>query len=81
MISGLNEHLQQELEYTLLKPDCHSWWISKMQYGREDNLEERYAIKLCFKLGKYATEMYGMFQITASKKVLKRDFFFRFHLV
>ena len=28
-ISGLNEQLQQELEYTLLKPDCHSWWISK----------------------------------------------------
>ena len=24
MISGLNEQLQQELEYTLLKPDCHS---------------------------------------------------------
>ena len=41
MISGLNEHLQQELEYTLLKPDCHSWWISKMQSGREDILEER----------------------------------------
>ena len=30
-ISGSNEQLQQELEYTLLKPDCHSWWISKMQ--------------------------------------------------
>ena len=25
MISGSNEKLQQELEYTLLKPDCHSW--------------------------------------------------------
>ena len=24
-ISGLNEKLQQELEYTLLKPDCHRW--------------------------------------------------------
>ena len=24
MISGSNEQLQQELEYTLLKPDCHS---------------------------------------------------------
>ena len=23
-ISGSNEQLQQELEYTLLKPDCHS---------------------------------------------------------
>ena len=25
MISGSNELLQQELEYALLKPDCHSW--------------------------------------------------------
>ena len=58
-ISGSNEQLQQQLEYTLLKLDCHSWWISKMQSGRE---EERYAIKLCFKLGKNATETYGMLQ-------------------
>ena len=47
MISGWNEQLQQELEYTLLNPDCHSWWISKMQSGREDTLEEQYAIKFC----------------------------------
>ena len=40
MISGSNEQLEQELEYTLLKPDCHSWWISKMLPGREDTLEE-----------------------------------------
>ena len=33
IISGLNEQLQHELEYTLLKPDCHSWRISKMQSG------------------------------------------------
>ena len=31
MISGSNEQLQQQLEYTLIKADCHSWWISKMQ--------------------------------------------------
>ena len=49
MISGSNEQLQQQLEYTPLKPDCHSWWISKMQ---SDTLEERYAIRLFFKLGK-----------------------------
>ena len=61
MIPGSNEQLQQQLEYTLLKPDCHSWWISKMQ---SDTLEERYAIKLCFKLEKNgATKTYGMFQI------------------
>ena len=52
MISGSNEQLQQELEYILLKPDCHSWWISKMQSGHENTLEEWYAIKFCFKLGK-----------------------------
>ena len=49
MISASNEQLQKEFEYTLLKPDCHSWWISKMQ---SDTLEERYAIKYmeCFRL-------------------------------
>ena len=46
MISDSNEQLKQQLEYTLLKPDCHSQRISKMQSGREDTLEERYAIKL-----------------------------------
>ena len=52
MISGSNEQIQQQMEYTLLKPDCHSWWISKMQSGRKDTLEEGYAIKFCFKLEK-----------------------------
>ena len=37
MISGSNEQLHQELEYILLKPDYHSWWISKIQ---SDTLEE-----------------------------------------
>ena len=41
--------LKQQLEYTLLKPGCHSCWISKMQ---SDSLEERHAIKFCFKLQK-----------------------------
>ena len=62
MISGSNEQLQQQLECTLLKSDCHSSWISKMQSRREDTLEEKYAIKFCFKLGKNATETYGMLQ-------------------
>ena len=44
MISALNKQLQQQLEYTLLKPDYHSWWISKKQSGRENTLEEWYAI-------------------------------------
>ena len=51
-ISGSNEQLQQELEYTLLKPDCQNWWILKMLSVPEDTLWERYAIKFCFKLGK-----------------------------
>ena len=45
MISGSNEQLQQELGYTLLKPDCHSWWISKMQSGREDTRR-----MICYKI-------------------------------
>ena len=59
MVSGSNELRQQQLEYTLLKSDCLSWWISKMQSGCEDTLDERYAIELCLKLGKNATETYG----------------------
>ena len=43
----------------LLKPDCHGWWILKMQ---SNTLEERYALKFCFKLGKNTTETYGMLQ-------------------
>ena len=71
MISGSNEQLQQQLEYTLLKPDCRSWWISKMQSGHEDTLEE-YAIKLCFKLGKNATETYGMLQTAFRASCMNR---------
>ena len=63
MISGSNEQLQQQLEYTLLKPDCHSWWISKMQSGHEDTLEERYAIKFCFKLGKMPQKCLECFRL------------------
>ena len=57
-----NEQLQQQLEYTLIKLDCHGWGISKMQSGHEAILEERYTIQFCFKLGKNATETYAMFQ-------------------
>ncbi len=70
MISGSNEQLQQQLEYTLLKPNCPSWWISKMQ---SDTLEEWYAIKCCFKLGKNAaTEMYGILQTTLGPSCMNR---------
>ena len=76
MISGWSEELQQELEYTLLKPDCHSWSISKMQ---SDTLEEQYTIKFCFKLGKYATEMYGMFQTAFRPSCVNRASVFEGH--
>ena len=69
MISGSNEQPRQELEYTLLKPDCHGWWISKML---SDTLEERYAVKLCFKLGKNATETYGMLQTAFGASCINR---------
>ena len=76
MISGSNEQLQQQLEYTLLKPDCHSWWISKMQPGCEDTLEERYAIKFCFKLWKNA---YGMLQTAFGASCMNRTSVFEWH--
>ena len=72
MMLGSNEQLQQELEYTLKNPDCHSWWISKMQSGHGDNFEERCAIKLWFKLGKNATETYGMLQTAFRPSCMNR---------
>ena len=79
MISGSNEQLQQELKYTLLKPDCHTWWISKMQSGRHDTLEERYVIKFCFKLGKNVTETYGMLQTAFRPSCMNRASVFERH--
>ena len=76
MISGSNEQLQQELEYTLLKPDFHSWWISKMQ---SDTLEEQYAIKFCFKLGKNATETYGILQTAFGASCMNWASVFEWH--
>ena len=64
------------MEYTLLKPDCHWRWSSKMQWG---HLEERYAIKLCFKLGKNATETYGMLQIAFGPSRMNRVSVFEWH--
>ena len=60
MSSASNVQLQQQLEYTLVKPDCHCWWISKMQ---SDTLEERYAIKFCFKLGKKSQKRMKYFRL------------------
>ena len=79
MISGSNEQLQQQLEYTPIKPGCHNWWISKMQSGRKDTLEERYAIKFCFKHGKNATETYRMLQTAFRASCMNRAWVFEWH--
>ena len=75
MISASNEQLQQQLEYTLLKPDCHSWWISKMESERK----EWYAIKFCFELGKNATETYGMLQTAFGAYCMNRASVFEWY--
>ena len=64
------------MEYTLLKPDCHSWWISKMQSGRE---EGRYAIRFYSKLGKNATETYGMLQTAFQPSCMNQASVFEWH--
>ena len=79
MISGSNEQLQQQLEYTLLNPDCHCWSISKMQSGREYTLEEQYAIKFCFKLGKNATETYWKLQTAFGASCMNQASVFEWH--
>ena len=50
-----------------------------MQSGREDTLEERYAIKFCFKLGKNATETYGMLQTAFRPSCMNRTSVFEWH--
>ena len=50
-----------------------------MQSGREDTLEERYAIKFCFKLGKNATENYGMLQTAFGASCMNRASIFEWH--
>ena len=76
MISGSNKQLQQQLKYTLLKPDCHSWWISKMQF---DIFDERYTLKFCFKLGKNTTETHGMLQTAFRRSCTNRASVFEWH--
>ena len=51
-----------------------------MQSGSEDTLEERYAIKFCFKLGKNdATETYGMLQTAFRLSCMNRASVFEWH--
>ena len=77
MILGSNQQLQQQLEYTLLKPDYHSWSISKMQ---SDTLEERYAIKFCLKHEKNdARETYELLQTAFGASDMNRASVFEWH--
>ena len=47
---------------------------------QSDTLEERYAIKLCFKLGKNdATETYGMLQTSFQPSCMNRASVFEWH--
>ena len=50
-----------------------------MQSGREDTLEERYAIKFRFELGKNATETYGMLQTAFGDSRINRAPVFEWH--
>ena len=50
-----------------------------MHSGREDTLEERYAIKFQFKLGKNATETYGMLQNAFGPCCMNRASVFEWH--
>ena len=50
-----------------------------MRSGCEETLEERYAIKVCFKLGKNATETYGMLQTAFGASCRNRASVFEWH--
>ena len=50
-----------------------------MQYVPEDTLEEGYAIKFCFKLGKNATETYGILQTAFRSSCMNRASVFGWH--
>ena len=50
-----------------------------MQSGHGVTLEERYAIKLCFKLGKNTTETYGMLQTAFRPSCVNRASVFEWH--
>ena len=46
---------------------------------QSDTLEEQYAIKFCFKLGKNATEMYGMLQTVFRSSCMNQASVFEWH--
>ena len=50
-----------------------------MQSGREDTIEERHAIKFCFKLEKNARETYEMLQTAFGLHCMNRTSVFELH--
>ena len=50
-----------------------------MQSGRDDTLEERYAITFCFKLEKNAAETYGMLQTAFGASCMNQASVFEWH--
>ena len=46
---------------------------------QSDTLEEQYAIKFCFKVGKNATETYGMLQTAFQPSCMNRASVFEWH--
>ena len=50
-----------------------------MQSGREDILEEQYAIKFCFKFEKNATETFGTLQTAFRSSCMNRASVFEWH--
>ena len=50
-----------------------------MLSGREDTLEERYAIKFCFNLAKNSRETYGMLQSAFRQSCMNRASVFEWH--
>ena len=46
---------------------------------QSDTIEERYAIELCFKLGKNATERYGMLQTAFRTSCMNQASDFEWH--
>ena len=59
--------------------DNRNTWALLNQSGREDTLEERYAIKFCFKLVKNTTETNRMFQTAFGESCMNRASIFEWH--
>ena len=53
--------------------------FKNVQSGRENTLEERYAIKFCFKLEKNGTETYEMLQTAFGPSCMNRASVFEWH--